>query len=227
MLRICPAVFGLLMVAGPAAAQQEQPLPSRPGISPAASVLLGKDLRALGSMGGFGDPENGTAGMVGGASVLVRIALFEVGVLGQGHSAALDDYTGGSGSLLAGVALQTPFGLRADLLGQVGIDSYSGVGADHILGSAPPGASGTLPVVGARLGLSYRFFRDASEHPEVGLWAVYEDDVGRLSVRYWTPGNCTPGGCGLFSTRPSWVTQVVGTHRFSVQLSVGIDFDLR
>jgi hypothetical protein len=81
-------------------------------------------------------------------------------------------------------------------------------------------------MLGARLGLGYRFRRGARVHPEIGVWSVYENDLRRQSVRYFNPGDCSPTGCGWFSTPASFKTVSVGTYRLSLQFFAGIAFDL-
>jgi hypothetical protein len=232
MLRSCAIAFTLLTAASRAAAQVPPPTwraeaaraDVDPPRSPTASVLMGKSLRILGGAGMFDDPVQGTGGLTGSVTALVRIAVFEVGIVGQGGSAVFG-YNFGSGAVLTGLAVQTASGFRADLLGEIGFDSYSGVGASDLFGGAPPGASGTLPVLGARLGLGYRFLRDAAVHPELAGWFVYDNDVGRTSVEYSTPGTCTSPG-QWFCTPAGPVKQVIGTQRIGGQITLGVDFDL-
>jgi hypothetical protein len=233
MPRIWLAPFALLLVSSPGATEEPPAGSASPQVGaresfrsepPYESALFAKEIRVVAMVGGFGDGIGGV-GISGGGIVLERVAMFEVGVLGQGGVQLLG-YNFASGAVLAGPVVQTTVGFRAELLAQLGFDRYSGYGSCAILCSNV-GASATRPMVGARLGLGYRFRRAAKVHPEIGLWGVYENNFRRASVRYWNPGDCSSTGCGLFSTPASWETVSVGTYRVSVQLSAGIDFDLR
>ncbi len=212
MPRSALAVLAVVVLTARSAAGEP---PGRPVTSP----LGGKDVRALGFVGAFGDATDGNVGSLGGAAAFFRFSLLEVGILGQGGR-EVSGYGLASGAALAGLALQTARGWRADILGEFGFDHYAGIGAGAPAGS--PGAAATLPFVGWRFGVAYRFRRAASVHPEIGVWGVIEDDLARRPVRF----TC-PAPCGAPDGGPAQITRTVGSERFSALLSVGFSFDLR
>ncbi len=116
--------------------------------------------------------------------------------------------------------LQARWGLRVDVLAQLGFDHYTGVGSGAY--GPPPGVSALLPVLGGRLGLAYRFLNDARVHPEVGVWGVLETDARRLTVGY----TCPSSYCGVYGEGPVALRQPVGTRRMSALFSLGLAFDL-
>jgi hypothetical protein len=220
------SLLALLLPAAPAAADEPPAPPAaeagapRAPAAPATPALLGRDFRAIGFVGPFGDTTDGRVGIARGALALLRVALLEVGVLGQGGRES-PGYGFASAAVLAGLGVQAGSGLRADVLAQLGFDRYTGVGSGSL--GAPPGASALLPLLGGRLGLSYHFLKSARVHPEIGVWGVLEGDVGRPTIGY----TCAAGHCGPFGEGPVALSETVGTRRVSALLSLGLAFDLR
>lgn len=91
-----------------------------------------------------------------GVSPLVRYKLLAAGASLQGATTGFNAM--GSASALFGFSVPTEF-VRVDVLAELGINSYSGVGANFL--SQDPGASATLPFAGARSALLVRLFRNS------------------------------------------------------------------
>jgi hypothetical protein len=158
-----------------------------------------------------------TGGLVLGGTGLARFGMFQVGGLAEaGGEVFAYEYVGVAAT--SGIGLRTASGFRFDALGVVGGHHYTHVGNE--LFSSDPGATGDLPFVGARMGVSYAF-GSGPLHFDLGLWGLAEDDIGRTSQRY------TYSEAGWFGApaTPKTVTHEIGAQRLGAALRLGVTFD--
>jgi hypothetical protein len=153
-----------------------------------------------------------------GADALVRWRF-----LATGLGAALDSlliFNAVEVGPLAGVWIDaTPF--HADLLGTVGVRSYTGWGRGVIF-SDDPGTSAVLPFAGARLRLAYEIERRSTHPAYVGVVVGADDDLDRVARRYSYKNE--PETCILECPDDSIVTttRTVGGAHFAVLITIGI-----
>jgi hypothetical protein len=191
--------------------------------SPMGPVFVGEhDFRFGAGLGIFGNSKD--VGAVFSGYALLQWDALEAGVSGHIGGAALD-YDLAGGGFLAGLGATTRWGLRGDVLGELGLEHYSGVdNGEFFLPNGDPGASATLPYAGVRAGLSYQFARRSRSHFELALWGIYQDDLTRENVAYTY----------VVSSQDSWThtpytsqaDHTVGSPRLIGLLAVGGSFDL-
>ncbi|HVK70840.1 MAG TPA: hypothetical protein VM694_40575 [Polyangium sp.] len=212
--RLPEMCFGIsvafLLCATPAAAQEtvDAADAAKVGNVPSRDVVVG-------AYTGLFDAYN-RGGLVG-IHARYRLGLFEAGGFAEVGTEGFTYYTGFGAT--AGLAWRTPFGLRLVAGGALGIHAYENVGAGFL--SADPGADGTTPFAGARVGASYIFGR-SQNHVELGLMGSYDGDLTRSTVTTyymqedWLDGN----------PRAMTSTHTIGTHRFGALVTVGWTRDL-
>ena len=84
-------------------------------------------------------------------------------------------------AIVGGLAIRTFAGLHLDILGAIGTHYYHGWGASHIgTDENDPGASATLPCVGARLRLTHIFSRQRRSHfllvVNLGMIKIFDEN---------------------------------------------------
>ncbi|TKC95861.1 hypothetical protein [Polyangium fumosum] len=198
-----------LLCAAPAAAQDAVDVDAaKAGIVPSRDV-------AVGAYTGLFDGYN--RGGLLGIQARYRLGLFEAGGFAEVGTEAFTHYAGFGAT--AGLAWRTSFGLRLAASGALGLHAYENVGARFL--SADPGADGTTPFAGARVGASYIFGR-RQNHVELGLMGVYEGDLTRSTVTtYYTQEDWFDD-----TPRAMTSTHTLGTHRFGALVTVGWTRDL-
>lgn len=164
-------------------------------------------------MGGPASEGVSTIGLMG----LARFGLLDVGVDttwgGQGRPSSY-----GNVSAATGLGWQMSFGMRLDLLGELGATSYSGVGgkAHEYWGDNDPGVSGWTGTARAKAGLSYVFFPHQKGHLVLGVWGYAEDDLSRQTLSDHYTNTPQLSGGSLEST-----SHTLGTSRVGGLLSFG------
>ncbi|MDI3290252.1 hypothetical protein [Polyangium sp. 15x6] len=199
----------LLLCAAPAAAQD-----SVGADAAQAGKVPPSDVRVGGYAGLFSAYE---LGAMAGIHVQYRLGMFEVGGFGEGGTEFMSQYAGFGAT--GGLAWRAPFGLRLTASAVLGLHAYQNVGARIF--SQDPGADGTIPFAGARIGASYVFGRGPN-HVEVGLMGLYEGDLyhSRVTTHYtavdWDHGDSTE----------ETSMHTLGTDRLGALVTVGWTRDL-
>jgi hypothetical protein len=177
------------------------------------------DLRFGGGVGIFGNSTD--AGVLFSGYALLHWDAVEAGLAGHVGGAGLNyDFAGGG--FLGGLGGTTRWGLRGDVLGELGLEHYSGVDTEKwFVKGGDPGGSATLAYAGVRGGLSYQFARRARSHFELGVWGIYQDDLARVAVRY-AYVDASLGGPPLVTT----AEHSVGSSRVLGLFVLGGSFDL-
>jgi hypothetical protein len=220
-LLLCAAFLGILGAPSrasaadygdPPAPDDEHPPAASPDDTRDSSEPPAWDARIGGALGGFGTRDGGGASF--SATATGRWTAFEAGALFQAGLGPSAGFT--TGAFLAGFALPLGTarsgGVRFDLLGELGVDSISGVGGGILSG---PGASGSVGVYGVRLGIGYRFPRRRVAAGYIGLWLTAEQDGSTQSSSYTH--------CGLSNCQQETV-QIGGGSRLGLSFGGGIDF---
>jgi hypothetical protein len=121
-----------------------------------------------------------SGGADAGITARLRYAFLALGLSGQAAHALLGSMA--SASVVAGVSIPVGF-IRFDGLGELGLNTYSSVGAE-LLGN-DPGAGGTLPFAGGRAAVLARVFQS---HGGTSLWVgpavQYATDLRHATVTY-------------------------------------------
>ncbi|HEY4157923.1 MAG TPA: hypothetical protein VGM29_07490 [Polyangiaceae bacterium] len=186
--------------------------------APRTATAAPGDVRVLGALGLFGEWDH-NAGAELSLLTSVRYGFLEGGLLAE-HGGALWD---GSYGLIGGAfgpVYQAAGGFRLELLGVVGVSSYSGMGCG--LFCEDGGASATLPWVGARLGTTYVFSRHRSQHFEIGGALTVGSDAERKSVTYTTTNTDLLDS----NTHTESDTARLGGSRITLEFVFGFVFDL-
>jgi hypothetical protein len=148
-------------------------------------------------------------------------ALLRGGVLAIGPELSLEAQpaSGGYSRLAAGLRVGFVFALGdsvdLDLLGSVGGADYENVGGGS--GLFTPRASGALPYVGARTGLSFTIAGRRRTRIQLGAWAIYTNEIGRKrAIAY--------AHCGFFNCEGQHSVNI-GTERYGGVGGVVVNFE--
>jgi hypothetical protein len=158
---------------------------------------------------GYGSEDRGGDGLLAGLDALARWRIVEAGIFVESSSGRSETILGGG--VMAGLAFYRWKAIGFDLLGAFGGHIYDHVGSDIFA----PGASGSLPFLEARAGITFLPLRPFS----FGAWGFYADDLTRVTKNY-SVVDVTPGGTTL--TRQT----TIGEASYGVMFRLGVDVSL-
>jgi hypothetical protein len=139
------------------------------------------DITVIGFVGGRHYREDKTEAVLG-VSGLYRAGLFAAGVDAE-FATAIFGSTTYSACGMTGIAWRSDHGLRADLLGVAGVRHHQHWGGGGML-SSDPGASATMPYVGARLHVAYTFGSLSWPHFVLGGMFMLDHDSHKTKQTY-------------------------------------------
>jgi hypothetical protein len=149
-----------------------------------------------------------------GLTLLVRHGLLEVAGAIDFQVTHPDVATLWNEALRVGLGWQSRVGLRLDLLGVIGADSYHSI-ADWSVGD--PGTSAFRGFGGLHAGASYLFARAGQGQFILGAFGFVEGDFDRSTEHYTYEAE---DGSEMSAQHP------FGMTRFGVLLSLGMSFDI-
>ena len=152
------------------------------------------------------------AGLLQWHGLLVGVdAAFETQAVGL-----ISTYTRTAGAATAGISLRPLAYLQLDVLGEIGLANYSGVGSDVLDGGLRP------PCPSPAVARACRSCSHRGARVSLGVWGQYDDDLQRLRVTFSGGGPFSGGGTPSIWNYPRTVT--VGTQRVALLLGPSVTF---
>jgi hypothetical protein len=174
-------------------------------------------------------PGRSTKGVSFGVSGLCRLGLLGIGAFGDiGPMGKAGVFSGGG---MAGLALRTDGGFRAEMLGAAGARRYVSWGQGDeqdfdvvTTWGHDPGASATLPFAGFRGGFGYIFGRTTRGHFNIGAVFSVDWDLSRARKSYtWTEQEAIL--IFTYETHTYANTQTIGGTNYLFGLTAGATID--